>query len=469
MVFEKFIRAIKSHSLVQFGNRVIVAVSGGADSIALLHLFLQIREQFKLEIIVGHFNHKLRGKESDADEEFVRNLACHYKLPCITNSESSSSAFPVLEHYSEEWARQRRYEFLTRLTETQSAQKIALGHTMNDQAETVLMRLIRGSGTLGLAAIPVVREKLFVRPMLDISRNEILDYLKDNGLTWREDSSNTEDRYLRNRIRHQLIPILKDHYNPNIVELLSQTATHLREDAEALSDMSSEIFAKEAFLSEDTITWDAIRLASFPVGIRKNLIRYSLFKFIPHSEYISARKVEAIHELLRAGKSGKSLSIGRVKVSRDFQSLTFKKVEPAYTEQANYSCHLPIPGKAEIVQIGSIFKAALESSSGDQKVLGRWEFYVSPEELSSGLWVRNWKNGDAYLPHGASSAKKIKELFELRKIYKNLRAVWPVFTLNERIIFAKGLPVSADRIYGDSSWRNKKIIVEESTLERKVS
>jgi tRNA(Ile)-lysidine synthase len=469
MVFEKFIRAVKTHSLVQCGNRVIVAVSGGADSIALLHLFLQIREQFKLEIVVGHFNHKLRGKESDADEEFVRNLACHYKLPCTTNSDSSSRAFPVLEHYSEEWARQKRYEFFTQLTKTQSTQKIALGHNMNDQAETVLMRLIRGSGTLGLAAIPVVRENLFIRPMLDISRDEILKYLKDNELTWREDSSNIEEKYLRNRIRHQLMPILKDHYNPNIVELLSQTASHLREDAEALTEMNSEILAKEAFLKEDTITWDAKRLASFPLGIRKNLIRYSLFRFIPHSEYISARKVDAIHELLQAGKSGKSLSLGEVTVSRDFQALTFKRAEPAYTEQANYSCHLPIPGKAEILQVGSIFKATLDSSSGDRKVLGRWEFYVSPEELSSGLWVRNWKNGDAYLPHGASSAKKIKELFLLRKIYKNLRAVWPVFTLNERIIFAKGLPVSADRISGDSSWRNKKIIVEESTLERNLS
>jgi tRNA(Ile)-lysidine synthase len=468
MVFEKFNRAVKTHCMVQCGDKVIVAVSGGADSIALLHLFLQIRKQYQLELIVGHFNHKLRGEESDADEEFVKRMACHYNLTCITDHVFSSQGCPVLEQYSEARSRQKRYEFLTRLAETQSAQKVALGHTMNDQAETVLMRLIRGSGTLGLAAIPVTREKLFIRPMLHISRKEILTCLRDNQLPWRQDSSNAGDKFLRNQIRHQLIPVLENHYNPHIVELLSQTATHLREDAEALSELTSEVFMREALVSEDTITWNAEKLASFPAGVTKNLIRYSFFKFRKNSEFVSARNVEAIRELLCAGKSGKFLTIGGVRVSRDFQSLIFKRAKPAHGERLNYSCHLSIPGEVEIVEVGSIFKAVLEKSSGEENLLDRWEFYVSPEELNSGLWIRNWKSGDTYFPSGASSEKKIKELFLLRRIVRSLRGVWPVITLNDKIIFAKGFPVSADRISEVSSLRNKKIVVEERKSVRKA-
>jgi tRNA(Ile)-lysidine synthase len=215
-IFEKFFKAIRDHHMLQRGGRVLVGVSGGADSVALLHLLLRIRNRYDLELIVGHFNHKLRGEESDGDEEFVRGLANRYQLTCLTECVSSTERWTSQSGNVESWARDRRYEFFSRMSGSHQTSRIALGHTMDDQAETVLMRLVRGSGTLGLAAIPHVREGLFIRPLIRIKREEILGFLTQHHIEYREDSSNKEDKFLRNKIRRELIP-LKSKYNRELL------------------------------------------------------------------------------------------------------------------------------------------------------------------------------------------------------------------------------------------------------------
>ena len=232
-IFEKVVEVIRDHRMLQRGDRVLIAVSGGADSVALLHLLLSIREMYNLDIMVGHFNHRLRAEESDADERFVEELARGLQLGFVTESLAPADERAFGGEGLESWARNRRYEFFTRVASTLQLAKVALGHTMDDQAETVLLRLIRGSGTLGLAGIPYVREGLFVRPLIHVKREEVLRFLAEKHLPYREDSSNSDKRFLRNRIRKELIPLLKNHYNPKIVDLLSNTAEILREDAEA--------------------------------------------------------------------------------------------------------------------------------------------------------------------------------------------------------------------------------------------
>ena len=293
LVFEKFIRAVKSHALLVRGDRVVVAVSGGADSVALLSLLLEVRAQFELDLIVAHLNHNLRGKSSDEDQEFVRILAHRLGTGLICEripTEHVSTRKESLEN----WARERRYAFLSKAAGVVHAQKVALGHTMSDQAETLLMRLLRGSGTIGLSAMSYKRD-VFIRPLLSIERHEILEYLKLRGITWREDASNLDTRFLRNRLRQELIPSLKDRYNPKIVPLLAGTAAILREESEAMRYWAAEVFDREAIVDGNRIIWDMNTLVSLPSGLQKRLVRLSLERLIPRNHDLSAQNVGFHH------------------------------------------------------------------------------------------------------------------------------------------------------------------------------
>ena len=222
-ILEQFLKAIRSFQMLNKGDCVLVAVSGGPDSVALLQLLRSIQQDYRLALVVAHLNHRLRGEASDADEQFVRQLAQDCELTCCVDEISPVDLQRLRHENLEAGIRRKRYEFLRRCAAIHSAQKIAIGHTMNDQAETVLMRLIRGGGSLGLSSISPARPDGVIRPLLFIRREKILNYLRENDRGWREDSSNQDLRFFRNKVRHELIPSLL-RYNPKIVEQLSRTA-----------------------------------------------------------------------------------------------------------------------------------------------------------------------------------------------------------------------------------------------------
>jgi len=463
-IFEKFIKVVRDYHMLQRGERVLVAVSGGADSVALLHLLLLVRERYELELIVGHFNHRLRGGESDRDEEFVRGLAAQSQLSCLSESVASAERWTSQSGSVERWAREKRYEFFSRLAVLHHIRKIALGHTMDDQAETVLMRLVRGSGTLGLAAIPYVREGHFIRPLLGIKRGELLNFLTCHHLAYREDSSNSEERFLRNRIRKELIPILREKYNPRIVERLSNTAGILREDAETLENLAEELLGREGVTREGGVAWDLDRFERLSKGLQKNILRHSLSRIRGNLHSISAKDVDRILDLVREDKSGRQLKIGDVRISREYRWLYLERAKPG-REDISYRYELRIPGKVRLTEAQTLFEAFTEAKISPGGTLDHWEFYLSSEEAEAGLWIRNWRAGDAYCPVGASGVKKLKELFSQRKIPRHLRSAWPVLGIDDKIIFAKGFPVSADRTVKEACKRNLKVVVEERNLE----
>jgi tRNA(Ile)-lysidine synthase len=464
-ILEKFFKAIRDHQMLQRGERVLVGVSGGADSVALLHLLLRIRDRYELELIVGHFNHKLRGEESDSDEEFVRELANRYHLSCLTECVSFAERWTSRSGNVESWARDRRYEFFSRMSSPYQIRKIALGHTMDDQAETVLMRLVRGSGTLGLAAIPHVREGLFIRPLICIKREEILGFLTQHQFEYREDSSNREEKFLRNRVRRELVPLLKVKYNPRIVELLSNTADIFREDAEVLYDLAEETLEREGVTRGGGIVWDLNRFRGFSRGLQRNVLRHSWSKIRGNLNSISAKDVDRILDLVQENKSGRSFRMGDIRISREYHWLYLDRIGPDRENGINYSYHLRIPGQVKLSETKSLFEASTETDSHRSRGLNQWEFYLSPEEAESGVWIRNWRAGDAYHPVGASRVKKIKELFSQKKIPRHLRSAWPVVTIDDKIIFVKGFPVCADRSVKEACERNLKVVVEERNLE----
>lgn len=461
MVFQNFVRLIRSRKLVAPGDKVLLALSGGADSTALLRLFLEIRSQLDLELAAAHLNHGLRGKESEADAEFVRSLAADHHLPCVVE-ELSPRERPSGGN-AQARAREQRYRFLQRIGNSLGAQRIALAHTRNDQAETVLLRLLRGSGSLGLAAIPPSRAGRFIRPLLSIEREALRTWLRSLGVGWREDSSNRDLRFARNKVRHELIPRLEKSFNPAIVEVLARTAENLRGDAESLEWLVGDLAGRHADPADARLGWQRSWLNTLPPGLRSQLVRHA-FGILDPGKQVGKKQVEAVLELLQDHKSGKSVRIGRIQAAREFDRLLFRELPASPTVEA-YRYPLGIPGQVRLHQVGLVFETYLDQGSSGLPLLDRWEIHLSPQAVARGLEVRSWQAGDAYRPLGSLRPRKIKELFQRKRIGLSARAGWPVVTCGGKIVCAGSFAVAAGSEWRRSSQGAVKVVIEERALE----
>jgi tRNA(Ile)-lysidine synthase len=518
------LRQIRRLELLQAGDRVGVAVSGGIDSVALLRLLMELRSELGIVLSVVHFNHKLRGTESDADQEFVAGLARTHDLEFHADSDDVA-AHAAEEHISVETAaRDLRYGFfrhllgaegglenpsraeapLHRAAEDRSAEsaaphkgthfldKIATGHTLDDQAETVLMRIIRGAGLRGVGAIhprllveddhgEVCAE--IVRPLLNTRRRELDQYLRDIGQAWREDSSNADERFTRNRVRKLIVPLLEKEFNPAVAENLAELAEIARgeEDyweneiagwlgttvqwsepdwARSVSEQSLVQIALPGSRSThpaldpglqariESAPWKVVNasvsrmwLLSEPLAVQRRLV-----KAIGEHAGIPL-EFKHVEEILRFaaedGPSGKALSLpmgwSTVREPEQFVFVTPDLREPAPARDYDYD--LPIPGLITVVELGSSFEARLIP-------VGKNAGYnpdnlLDAESLPGPLRVRNWRAGDRYWPAHTKSPKKIKELLQERHVALPERKLWPVLVNRDDIVWMRGFPVPA--------------------------
>ena len=461
MVFQNFVRLIRSRQLVAPGDRVLLALSGGADSTALLCLFLEIRPGLDLELAVAHLNHGLRGKEADADAEFVRSLAASYHLRFVVEKLPPSER-PTGGN-AQARARELRYRFLQRTGDSLGVQRIALGHTRNDQAETVLLRLLTGSGALGLAAIPVSRADRFIRPLLSIEREDLRTYLRSRGVGWREDATNRDLRFARNRVRHELIPWLEKAFNPGIVDVLARTAENLRGDADSLAWLVEDLAGRQADPADARLGWRRSWLNTLPAGLRSQLVRHA-FGTLDPGKRVLKKQVDAVLELLQDHKSGKSVRVGRIEAAREFDRLLFRELSASPAVES-YCFPLAIPGQVRLHRVGLEFETYLNQGSSGLPLLDRWQVYLSPRAVAGGLEVRSWQAGDAYRPLGSSRPKKIKELFQRKRVGLSARARWPVVTCGGKIICAASFPVAAGAEWHRSSLGAIRVVIEERALE----
>lgn len=244
MIREQFLKTIRKFRMIEKGETILIGVSGGADSVALLHLFVELRKPWKLNLIILHVNHKLRGKESDQDEAFVRGLAQHFKIPIFVSRVEVKSKAKKEKSSLEEAAREARYQFFEQMAKVRKADKIVLAHTRDDQAETVLMRVITGTGLQGLQAIRPKRKLngvFLVRPLIEVAREDIRKFARANRVHFREDRSNQSLQFLRNRIRLKLIPLIERSFNPQAKKALARLPHLLDVDLSFLEE-TAEVF-----------------------------------------------------------------------------------------------------------------------------------------------------------------------------------------------------------------------------------
>ncbi|MFI5117306.1 MAG: tRNA lysidine(34) synthetase TilS [Terriglobales bacterium] len=458
---EKVLCYILERKLMRAGDRVAVAVSGGADSVALLRVLLELRNQLGVVLSVAHFNHALRGGASDADEAFVAELARQHDLEFFWSRGEVRDHALAKKLSLEAAARDLRYRWLRSLAESHKVNAVATGHTLDDQAETVLLKFLRGAGTRGLAGIypeiaigakapdsfqparsvpesPPNQNRAhgqagsrIVRPLLGVMREEVEKYLAALGQDWREDESNLDHRFARNRVRHELLPLLEREYNPNLRQVLSDAA----ELARAEEEYWQELVEKEL---QDRMAAQRLRLMNFQ-ALRLALQRRLLRRFV---ETANLRlDFEHVEKLLRCalGESPKAeLAGGWLAVCQGgCLKLLPTQAGPPFS---GYQYTLPVPGEIRIAEIGLTVRCipVPQEFANEEPP----DSLLSLELLGPELTVRNWRPGDRFWPVHSKSEEKLKRLFSEKHTPAGQRPHWPVVLKGEQIVWVRGLPVA---------------------------
>jgi tRNA(Ile)-lysidine synthase len=454
-VLKSLLTYIRAHELVHAGDRVGLAVSGGADSVALLRATLALRSELGVILSVVHVNHGLRGAESDADEAFVADLAREHKLPLHSTCIDVRAYAAEHKLSIEAAARAVRYEYFRGLIPAQ-VNRIATAHTMDDQAETVLLRLLRGAGTRGLAGIyrtvtgddaepggshPIeiatAPEVRIIRPLLETSRAQVLEFLGGVGQRWREDASNQDRAYLRNRVRHDLLPLLEREFNPNLRAVLAQTAEVARDEERWWAKAVAEVFDSRAILPGDA--FPVTDFAALEIAMQRRVLRAMAESASAALDFGEVERARAAVLEGSAGSQQVSAALAiEVRRHRD-GPVTFRLHPQGFVGEKQgllYDYALTVPGVQDVPELG--FRLRAERVT--EEVPGSLTCALAGRMLH----LRNWRAGDRFHAEGRGSEKKLKELFQLYRIPAAERTKWPVIECAGEIVWVRGLPPSVD-------------------------
>jgi len=420
--------------MLRGGETVVAAVSGGPDSVALLHALHALAPELGIALHAAHFHHGLRGAESEEDARFVEDLAGRLGVP-VHVGRGDVRGFARRHKVSLQVAgRTLRYRFLRQCLADVGGQRVALGHILEDQAETVLMRMLRGTGLHGLGGIPPVRGPL-IRPLLEVSRAEVLAYLESHGVPFRMDSSNAQPVCLRNRIRLELVPLLRT-YNPRAVEALARTARLLREEATAMDTLLGERLS--ALLHEEGeghVALDLEALSSLPPGLRRRVLREGVRRVLGGLDGISARHVEALQELADRKGTGSRLSLPRgLEAQRDYGKLRLARSFP-HALARGFSRPLAVPGTTAVPEAGILVKAEYTDRA---EAWTETAACFDAGRLPGPLGVRSRRPGDRFYPLGMQGSKRLQDFFVDRKVPRALRDRVPLLTAGEQILWVMG-------------------------------
>ncbi len=437
MILKKFKKTIREYRLIEKKDNVLVAYSGGVDSTGLLSLLLEIQDEWSLKIYLGHFNHKLR-KKADEDEQFVRNVSQRHSLPLFVESADVQMYAKKKGLNMEEAGRELRYNFLRKIAFQAGQAKIATGHTMTDQAETLLMRLIRGSGPRGLAGIYPVVEGKIIRPLIELEREAIEDYLEKRNIPSRIDESNFDRRFFRNKVRWELLPYIRRNFEPHIVSRLARMASIFQEEEALLDELSKEKAKKTILEKRNGIFLDLGSLFSFPLALRRRVVREFISKLKGNLREISFKDIETV---LRLGK-GKDFHLKKDLVLRREEDLVFLKRRS--TPRVRYAYSWEGKSPLEIKEVGLKFegKEFKKKNARELEFNDKMHACIDRANLEFPLLVRNRREGDRYRPIGSPGQKKLKEIMRARGIPLSEREKRPVFISGEEIVWVLGLPVS---------------------------
>lgn len=416
----RVLRTIKEHSLIKSGSKVLVALSGGADSVALTHILHSISKELGITLCSAHLNHGIRGEEALRDEKFALEFSKSLGIECFIKRVDIPK---ISNGISEELAgRNERYKFFNEICKEYEISSVATAHNKNDNAETLLMNFMRGATLGGLSGIPYQRGNI-IRPLLDISREEIEEYCRQNNLSYVVDSTNLEEDYTRNKIRLSLIPKIQNEFNPSFISTVTSNAQYIFDDNDYIEKLTQKEY-------NDNVKNGTISI-KYITSLHRSIQRRIIYKMICASygcNYdVSSKYIEAVYNLLASKNSGKSVDLGNdVKACIEYDTLIISKKT---NTNAEFEYILPIDEEIYVKEAGIYIKAIYtDTDSGDC-------FSLSPDTV---IKVRNRRSGDVFFPSGMNGSKKIKEYFIDEKIPLSQRNKICIITFNDQIGYVLG-------------------------------
>lgn len=443
-ILETVEQTIRRYHMLESGDSVLAGISGGADSVALLYILFTLASRLSLRLGIAHLNHCLRQQDSDNDAEFVLSLANQFNLPYYIEKQDVEKYRRENRLSPEEAAREVRYQFYEDVAEKQGFNKIATGHHGDDNAELVLMYLLRGSGPAGISGIPPVRDKKYIRPLIHLTRDEIITFLNAVNLTYVTDSTNQDIRYLRNRIRGQLIPMLKASYHPRITETLNRFSAIVRSEDEWSETIVAPIFENCISAAENgKIALSVPKLTGLHTAAQRRILRKAIARIKGDLRGITYTHTEALLNLLRNSAEGSIDLPGDMRAERKEATLLFLTVqlsERTLCRAASFEYRLSVPETVFIKETGAYLKFSeakrediAEIRSDNCRVA-----WFDRDRIRFPIIIRNFRPGDRFTPLGMTGTQKIKKYFINNKVPKEERVKCPLLVCQGKILWIAG-------------------------------
>lgn len=426
MLKEKVLQTIKENNLIKKSDKIILGISGGPDSVCLFNILHSLKKELKLKLILAHVNYRFRGEDSDLDERFVKSLASKFKIRLYIKRINPKEYAPknLEEHF-----RDIRYNFFEEILNKEKADKIAAAHNKDDQIETILMFFLRGSGLSGISGMKIKNKKI-IRPLFEITKKEILAYLKENKIKYREDKTNKNTKFTRNRIRRKLIPYLEKEFNPNLKNTLFENAKIIRDDHDYLSKMAGNVFNDLTKKDKAGFSLDLKRFNKTHIALKKRLLILILEKF---NKKISLLLLSDILKIIKDSKTGSKKCLGELEILKNYDRIVFrrkkirKKIRPVSLE---------IEGQTKIRELNLEIKTTKVDKAGK---ISKNRCYIDLEKSGVKLFVRSRKEGDRLYLKGISGSQKLKDFFINNKISKDERDQVPlVINSEDKIVWVVG-------------------------------
>jgi tRNA(Ile)-lysidine synthase len=426
MIKERFIQSIKKNKMIEKGDAIVVAVSGGPDSIAMMHLLLSIKESFRLKLYGVHLDHVTRNGQSTVDADFVRGFFDDYDIEGYFFKKDIQKYANALNVSFEEAGRLERYRLFNQVMKETNANKIALGQNLNDQGETLLFRLFRGTGLDGLTGIDYKRDGYIIRPILDLSRKEIESYCEAQGLKTRQDHTNLERIYSRNRIRLDIIPYVKEHFNNKIEKALWRTAKLLKDDQMLIDQIVKDYVKTSVTYKAGKYTIDLHSFNEEMTALKSRVIREIFYRLKGDLEGLSYKNIHSVLKLIESGETGKAKEFFGIKCVINYEKIEFYEKKLRDAQVLDKKLVLKVMDNKEKIKFTA----------------NPLEIYVDYDKIQGEIFIRQRKPGDRFRPLGMKGSKKIKDYFIDEKIALEKRDQIPLVCDEKNIIWVIGYRMS---------------------------